>query len=174
MNSTNPLSDQQRQSRIRWVLGIFMAGLVFSGATAIPLATELDWLTTWIGSSGSPLANWLGAIRDALQTTNTHYPFMAYGTDWLAFAHFVIALVFIGAWRDPVRNRWLFDFGLISCALVIPYAMILGEVRGIPLFWRLIDCSFGLGGAVPLWLCRRWALELERRGVDARKPSGVR
>jgi hypothetical protein len=61
----------------------------------------------------------------------------------------------VGAWRDPARNRWLFDFGLIACALVIPYALVFGGLRGIPLWWRLIDCSFGLLGAIPLWLAKR-------------------
>jgi hypothetical protein len=28
--------------------------------------------------------------------------------------------------------------------------MICGQVRGIPFYWRLIDCSFGVIGAVPL------------------------
>jgi hypothetical protein len=74
----------------------------------------------------------------------------------------VIAIAFIGAWRDPVRNRWLFDFGLIACGLVIPYALGFGALRGIPFWWRLIDCSFGVFGALPLWYCRQWSLELER------------
>lgn len=74
----------------------------------------------------------------------------------------MIALAFVGAWRDPVRKRWLFDFGLIACALVIPYALIFGGVRGIPMYWRLIDGSFGVFGAVPLWLCRRDVIALER------------
>jgi hypothetical protein len=74
----------------------------------------------------------------------------------------MIALVFVGALRDPVRNRWLFDFGLIACLLVVPFALIFGAWRGIPLWWRLIDCSFGVLGFVPLWLCRRWTIELEK------------
>ena len=49
-----------------------------------------------------------------------------YSTDWLAFGHFVIAIAFVGALRDPVRNRWLFDFGLIACVLVVPYAVVFG------------------------------------------------
>jgi hypothetical protein len=72
----------------------------------------------------------------------------------------MIALVFIGALRDPVRNRWLFDFGLIACVLVIPYALVLGGLRGIPVWWRLIDCSFGVFGFIPLWFCRKWTNEL--------------
>jgi hypothetical protein len=87
---------------------------------------------------------------------------MAYGTDWLAFGHFVIAIAFIGALRDPVRNRWLFLFGMISCVLVIPYAIICGAVRGIPFYWRLIDCSFGVVGVFPLWFCWKCTGELEK------------
>jgi len=58
----------------------------------------------------------------------------------------------------------LFDFGLIACAMVIPWAFVFGAVRGIPIWWRLIDCSFGVFGAVPLWWCRKWVRELERIG----------
>lgn len=158
--------------RIRaWVL-VFIIGLVLSGATAIPLETELNWLVKWTGaeqmvkSSASidapGWAVWLVRVREALVESGAKYPFLAYGTDWLAFGHFVIALVFVGAWRDPVRNKWLFDFGLTACALVIPFALIFGGLRGIPLYWRLIDCGFGVFGAVPLWLCRRDVAELER------------
>lgn len=150
--------------RIRWLTGLFMLGLFLSGVTAIPLTGEVNGLAHWLGPAGgaSVLAQWLGRVREALGQTQAAYPFLFYGTDWLAFGHFVIAVAFIGAWREPVRNRWLFDFGLIACALVIPYAFLFGAWRGIPVWWRLIDCSFGLFGAVPLWLCRRWALELEQ------------
>jgi hypothetical protein len=67
----------------------------------------------------------------------------------------------VGAWRDPVRNKWLFQFAMIACVLVVPWALIFGAVRGIPFGWRLIDCSFGVGGIVPAWLCWRWAQQLE-------------
>jgi hypothetical protein len=100
-------------------------------------------------------------VQNALNDIATNHPFLFYGTDWLAFGHFVIAIAFIGVLRDPVRNRWLFTFGLIACALVIPYALVFGAIRGIPLWWRLIDCSFGVFGATPLWLCSEWARELE-------------
>jgi hypothetical protein len=100
-------------------------------------------------------------IRTAAAKTQQEYPFLFYGTDWLAFGHVVIAVAFLGALRDPVRNRWLFDFGLVACAMVIPWAFVFGTVRGIPVWWRLIDCAFGVCGAVPLWWCRRWVKELE-------------
>jgi hypothetical protein len=100
-------------------------------------------------------------VQAALHDADLRYPFVFYGADWLAFGHFAIAIAFIGAWRDPVRNRWLFSFGMIACVLVVPYALVFGAVRGIPLWWRLIDCSFGVFGFIPLWLCRRWVDKLE-------------
>lgn len=86
---------------------------------------------------------------------------MFYGTDWLAFGHFMIALVFVGALRDPVRNRWLYEFGMVACALVPLWALGFGHVRGIPMWWRMIDSTFGVIGFVPMWLCYRWSGELE-------------
>ena len=35
-----------------------------------------------------------------------------------------------------------------------PWALVFGSLRGIPFFWRLVDCSFGVFGFLPLWLCR--------------------
>jgi hypothetical protein len=151
------------RKRIRWMAGFFIFGLVVSGVTAIPLVGELQLLVKALDPSQAPssgLMRWLLLVRDALTQTQSQHAFLFYGTDWLAFGHFIIALVFIGALRDPVRNRWLFDFGLIACALVIPYAFIFGELRGIPIWWRLIDCSFGVLGFFPLLLCRRWTIEL--------------
>ena len=149
--------------RIRCLTGFFILGLVLSGATAIPLPPEVNWLTNLFPTAdgSSAIAPWLNRVHDALIQTQTQHGFLFYGTDWLAFGHFAIAIVFIGAWRDPVRNRWLFDFGLIACVLVVPYALIFGGMRGIPIWWRLVDCSFGVFGGIPLWLCRHWAIELE-------------
>jgi hypothetical protein len=154
--------------RIRVLLLVFIVGLVLSGVTAFALETELRWLTGLLGASASTrpadvggVLRWLVTVRDALIATNARYPFLAYGTDWLAFAHLVIAVAFIGPLRDPVRNAWVVTFGLIACAAVVPLALIAGAVRGIPLYWRLIDCAFGVGGAALLWPCRRAIQALE-------------
>jgi hypothetical protein len=171
MNATRELSLRLIRRIRRWT-ALFMAGLVVSGATAIPIETEVTWLANVTGAhqlmhptaspSAPAWAMWLVKVETALRETNARFPFIGYGGDWLAFGHFMIALAFVGAWRDPVRNRWLFDFGLMACVLVIPYALLFGGIRGIPLWWRLIDCSFGVLGAIPLWLCRRDTRELER------------
>jgi len=154
--------------RIKWLTWLFIIGLFLSGATAIPLVEELRILVRILGADhgSTGWAQWLVQIRDALAQTQAQHPFLFYGTDWLAFGHFVIALVFIGALRDPLRNRWLFDFGLIACVLVIPYALVFGLLRGIPFWWRLIDCSFGVFGFIPLWFCRKWTRELENLLCD--------
>lgn len=143
--------------RIRVCLGIFIAGLVVSGVTAFPLETELRWVLGlgMVQGLPAPVWGWLERVSSALTATNAQYPFVAYGTDWLAFGHLVIAVAFIGPFLDPVRNKWIVTFGLIACAGVIPLALIAGPIRGIPFGWRLIDCSFGVFGCLPLLVCRR-------------------
>ena len=108
------------------------------------------------------LVEWVDRVRDALIDTGRSYPFLAYGTDWLAFAHLVIAVAFLGPLRDPVRNIWVIQFGMIACAGIIPLALIAGAVRGIPLGWQLIDMSFGVIGTIPLLLVYRLIRRLER------------
>ncbi len=159
--------EQLLRRRIKQLTWLFIVGLFLSGATAIPLQSELNLLASFFGSNSesSEIARWLLRVRDALAQTQAQHPFLFYGTDWLAFGHFAIAIVFIGALRDHVRNRWLFDFGLIACVLVIPFALVFGGLRGIPFWWRLIDCSFGVFGFIPLWFCRKWTSELEKPGL---------
>src|ERR1700730_1588077 len=162
-----PQTDHLR--RIRFWLAAFIAGLVLSGVTAFPLPSELLWLVSFLhAGSLQPMAEsrgllpWIERVYVALSTTNSRYPFLAYGTDWLAFAHLVIAAAFIGPYLDPVRNKWVITFGLVACAGVIPLALIAGQVRGLPIVWRLVDCSFGIFGGIPLILCRRHIFEIER------------
>jgi len=158
-------------NRLLWIrlwLGVFIVGLVLSGLTAFPLVTELRWLVrllhaSWVepATLSTGLLAWVERVNEALVTTDAQYPFLAYGTDWLAFAHLAIAVAFIGPFVDPVRNKWVVTFGLIACGGVIPLALIAGQVRGIPLPWRLVDCSFGIVGAVPLLVARKLTDRME-------------
>jgi hypothetical protein len=153
--------------RYRFVLGAFIVGLILSGVTAFPLLRELELLAQILGipadaapSALSGLPFWIATVREGLRAMHTTYPWLAYGTDWLAFGHITIALFFIGPWRAPVANAWVLKIGLVACAGVIPLALICGPIRGIPFYWRLIDCSFGVFGALPLLYCLKLTARL--------------
>lgn len=158
----------QLKARARFWISIIILGLFLSGATAIPLNSEVSWLAKISGANITPspersgLQKWISTVQTGLEDTSNNHPFLFYGTDWLAFGHFMIALVFVGPWLDPARNLWILRFGMIACVCVIPYAFIFGAVRGIPIFWRLIDCSFGVFGFIPAWLAYRCAIRLEQ------------
>lgn len=140
---------------------LFIVGLVLSGLTAFPIETQLAFGAKHISSFPPVLQAWFLQVYEAVRTTNQAYPYLAYGTDWLAFAHLVIAVVFYGPLKDPVRNKWVYQFGMIACMMVFPLAFICGPIRGIPFYWTLIDCSFGVFGFIPLYLCYKWTTELE-------------
>lgn len=133
-------------------LKFFIASLVISGLTAIPLETELDMLSR-LFPIDTDMGKWIDQVYQGVYDTNQRYPFMAYGYDWLAFAHFIMAILFTGPLKDPVRNKWVIEFGIIACMLIVPFALIAGHFRGIPLWWRFIDCSFGVIGLIPLAIC---------------------
>ncbi len=148
-----------------WIV-IFIVGLVVSGITAFPLDWEVSLASQALHATAAPdlapgFVEWVDRVRLALEET-ARYPFLSYGTDWLAFAHLVIAVAFIGPLVDPVRNIWVLRFGMIACVGIVPLALIAGAVRGIPLGWQLIDISFGVLGIIPLLFAHRLALRLER------------
>ena len=142
----------------QWII-FFMIILFLSGLTAIPLEKEMAFLSRCF-SPANMIGAWIDKVYLAIVYTNKQYPFLAYGYDWLAFAHFVLAILFIGSLKDPVRNKWVIEFGMIACVLIVPWAFIFGGLREIPFYWQLIDCSFGIFGIIPLWFCKRWTTEL--------------
>ncbi|MEI9913361.1 MAG: hypothetical protein WDO71_29190 [Bacteroidota bacterium] len=115
----------------RWII-FFMISLFVSGLTAMPAETELAFLSRCF-SPDTMLGAWIDKVYRGVANTNKDYPFIAYGYDWLAFAHFVLAVLFIGPLRNPVRNKWVIEFAMIACLLIIPFALIAGHIRGIPL-----------------------------------------
>jgi hypothetical protein len=163
MNPDAPSDRPVLLSRIRICVAVIIAGLVLSGITAFPLEWQLDTAVKFTGTDGA-VGSWLERARVAVAETNARHPLVFYGTDWLAFGHFAIAVLFVGAWIDPVKNVWLFRGGLVVCALVFPFALVAGGFRGIPLWHRLVDCSFGILGAVPMFLGLKWARCLIGRG----------
>lgn len=169
VNADDTVHRMEVLRRFRVVLGLFIVALVVSGITAFPLQRELDALTAARGleraapaDAGNSFDHWILTVRDGLRESYARHPWLAYGTDWLAFAHIVIAVFFIGPLVDPVRNVWVLRAGVIACVLVIPLALICGALRHIPLGWRLIDCSFGVFGIIPLCYCLKLTTTLER------------
>ena len=146
------MKPPKQLSRIRALLLFFIIALFISGLTAIPVITQLTLLLQFVPEQ-TQFYLWLDKVLAAYKDVNSNYPFLLYGYDWLAFAHFILAILFIGPYRDPVKNIWVIEFGMIACVLVFPLAFIAGHFRGIPFGWRLIDCSFGLIGFLPLWIC---------------------
>jgi hypothetical protein len=154
--------------RIRVCIWIIIAGLVLSGLTAFPLETELKFIRNHLSVS-STFYDWINKVYRALKTTNQQFPYLSYGTDWLAFAHLMIAIAFIGPLKDPVKNSWVIEFGIIACIMIFPLAFIAGMIRGIPVYWRLIDCSFGMIGFVPLYFCRYNIKKLSKHQILERR-----
>jgi len=139
---------------------VFMTVLAISGITSIPVERELSMATKFF-SGESVIGNWLSQTLLAVKETGEKFPYLFYGYDWLAFAHVVIAIAFIGPYKDPVKNKWVIEFGAICCFLIIPFALIVGYLRGIPFWWRLVDCSFGIVGLIPLGICYNKITEIE-------------
>lgn len=147
--------------KIRLTIIFFMIALILSGITAFPLETELHWLLQYRNRMPEQLGIFINTVYEALHDTNLRYPMLAYGYDWLAFAHIVIAMFFIGPLKDPVKNIWVIEWGMLACVAVIPLAFIAGPVRGIPFYWKCIDCSFGVLGIIPLYIVWKWIKQLK-------------
>ena len=146
---------EENKKQLQWIrilLGFFMFSLFVSGLTAIPVESELTFLIRYFPME-SNIHQWLSRVLNAYREVNEAHPFLLYGYDWLAFAHFILAILFIGPYRNPVRNIWVIEFGLIACVLIFPLALIAGPLRNIPIGWTLIDCAFGVLGIPPLLIC---------------------
>ena len=153
--------EQLLRGKIKRSIIFFIVALILSGITAFPIESQLAIAMNYLDVFPLTIQDWLSTVYHAVKTTNDKFAYLAYGTDWLAFAHIVIATAFIGPLRDPVRNIWVIQFGMIACIMVFPLALIAGPIRQIPFFWQLIDCSFGLIGIVSLYICYRNIKKLE-------------
>lgn len=167
------MNQSRKEKRIllivRLLVLFFVAALVVSGLTAFPLETELNLLCSLLGISTDVAASnytgfqhWIAWVNEGITQTNKAYPFIAYGTDWLAFAHIGIAIAFAGVYFKPVRNIWIVYWAMILCVVILPVVFICGPIRQIPFYWQLIDCSFGVFGLIPLFILRYYILKLEK------------
>jgi len=139
-----------------------MFGLLFAGITAIPLLAELKWLMTFEDNLPAWLNDWIKNVYTGLSETEKLYPYILYGIDWLAYAHVIIAILFIGVFKDPIKNIWIVEWAIWSSIIIFPVAFIFGPIRDIPLKHQLIDCSFGVIGIVVLYITRSKILLLDQ------------
>ncbi|MBP5220839.1 MAG: hypothetical protein J6034_09120, partial [Bacteroidaceae bacterium] len=85
--------------KIRGIIVFFMIALALSGITAFPIETELNTFFSVTGINSESVKDdpeifkFLHYIKENVTETNQKAPQLAYGCDWLAFAHLVIALL---------------------------------------------------------------------------------
>lgn len=166
------LKTMNRLKRARWMLGIVAFGLLVSGMTVWPAISELRIVVRLVWGNAEPtgvLHGFLLRAIEGLESAEANYPFLLYAHDWLAFAHIVLAILFAGAIRDPVRNKWIVQCGLIMCALVPVLAGVCIPIRGLPLAWFWIDFAFAPAAALPLWIALRDIMRMDSQ-ASQREP----
>jgi hypothetical protein len=146
-------------SKIRRVVIVFIVLLALSGITAFPLITEVDFMLTHIDTFPPFFNSWIRTIYDSVHQTPS---IVLYGTDWLAFAHLIIGLFFVGVYQNPVRNKFTVNVGIVACIAVFPLAFICGPIRHIPFYHQIIDCCFGLLGLIPLFYIKFKIISIEK------------
>jgi hypothetical protein len=147
-----PTIYSTQEKKLKRMVLFFILALIVSGITAIPLEEQLNTVLPYMNKI-TTIKSWLLKVQIGIISVRKNYPFLFYGYDWLAFAHFLFGILFIGVYKNPVKNKWIIEFGLIACMLIIPFALCFGYIRGIPFWWRLIDCSFGVFGFTTLQYC---------------------
>lgn len=151
--------------RAKLMLGIVALGLFLAGVTVWPVIWELKTAVRLVWGEGQPANELhqfiLQAIR-GIESVKANQPFLLYAHDWLAFAHIMLAILFAGAIRDPVRNVWIVQCGLIMCASVPILAGVCIPLRGIPVFWFWIDFAFAPAAALPLLIALRDIRSLQK------------
>ena len=153
-------------------MGIVAFGLLVSGVTVWPAVPELKMAVRLVWGDSEPtgaLHVFVLRVIEGLESVQASYHFLLYGYDWLAFAHIVLAILFAGAIRDPVRNVWIVQCGLIMCALIPVLAGICIPLRGLPSYWFWIDSAFAPAAALPLWIALRDIRRAEAASKETKK-----
>jgi len=155
------------RARIKVLTWVFILGLIFSGATAIPLEPELNLLAKFFGVAdkssievASGMAHWILRSRSPAR----HQCEISVSGVWNRLAGVRTFCNRSGVHRGiarPGSQRVAFYLCMIACVMIVPYAFIFGGVRGIPVYWRLIDCSFGVFGILPIWYLPPMRQEIE-------------
>ena len=166
----NHLRDKQLR-RIRIVVALFVVGLIASGVTAIPLKWEIDTLASMMGiapgaapQSLAGLDRWIALVRQGLHETDAEVPVhrVRYGLAGVRAHHDRRGVRRAPAGPGPQRVGHHVRTDRLRVR--DPDGDDLRWPAGIPFNWRLIDCAFGIAGALPLGLARLWTARLAKAG----------
>ncbi len=148
--------------RPRIMLLVVAIGLFLSGVTIWPWELELELVLSILAAIDGPprLVETIERILADMRMLRDAGSFVLYVADWLAYAHLVLAALFVMAMKDPVRNILVVRFGILCCLTVPILAVTCIPMRGLPLFWIFIDSSFALA-SLPLWIALRDLRRLE-------------
>ncbi len=148
--------------KIKIVIILTIIGLLLNGISAIPLRKELNILLSNPDALPPFLRDWWTYVNKGIKETSKNYPFMRYGFDWLAFAHLLIAIAFLGPLKDPIKNEWVVRWGAIASALSVFMALGWERERDIPLWWSFVDASIAFIAFIILLLCSNWIKKLKK------------
>ena len=155
-------SEVKLRRKIKAVIIITIVGLLLNGISAVPLQTELKILLSNPDALPAFVRDWWMYVQKGVSETSWNYTFMRYGFDWLAFAHLLIAIAFLGPLKDPIKNEWVITWGMIASALSALMALGWEQKRLIPLWWACIDASIAIIAFLILLLCNSWVQQLKR------------
>ena len=158
-------SEVKLRRKIKMAVIVTIIGLLLNGISAVPLRAELNILLANPDLLPKFLRDWWIYVNTGVHETSSKYNFMRYGFDWLGFAHLLIAIAFIGPLKDPVKNEWVVQWGMIASALSVLMSFGWEWLRGIPLWWSCIDASVAIAAFVILWLCNKWIQELKKTAI---------
>lgn len=153
---------------IRVCLVLFFLGILFGLHTVVFVEVETALFAkflgrgTWMAQTLPVVSTWIDTLYVSITESYRAYPVMAYCMDWLSYACIVFALFIVGAIRDPVRNVWIIQVYLAGCVLASLLPWVVGPMRGVPVFWRVLDGSFGVMGFMILFVAYRLTRRLER------------
>lgn len=153
--------------KIRFYLILFFLGILFGLHTVVFVEIETAFFVKYLGpdtfmENALPVISaWIETLHTSITESYSAYPVMAYCMDWLSYACVVFALFIIGAIKDPVRNIWIIQVYMMACILATLLPFIVGPLRGIPVFWRFVDGSFGIMGFILLFPAYRLTKELQ-------------
>jgi len=162
MDRTNAETTAQRERRLgiaQAMLTIVAGGLLLSGLSIYIPALQGGQIVNAIlqrlfdsTPSIAPVYQALAIQTFDFQMVSGKHLQLMLDNDWLGFAHFMLAVLFLGAIRDPCRNLWVTQFGLISAVSLVPAAFFFGALRGAPFLHLCIDAGFGAAAFVPLYV----------------------